>query len=498
MFTTERSLYRAMTPRPVMTASAWVGVFIVITAIVGFSTAMALNAVGRIQTVADSSTPLAAFQAQAGIRGNLASVDRPANASASHMQVLGVATMSLLGTIPLDEADNLRWSLVRRTPAAATVYTPQSGVAWDILRRIEAEGDIFLPADFIWSFNETFRDGPGYKKASGILAGGHCALATAFNAAARAAGLPSQYKPHRTPFSGYAPEQSVNILWGRDDLTVKNALGSDLCFHWRLSREAVTIQIVSATGEYTRPALPSLENATIAMTYGRPRNQRWGTLGRTFIVDHSIYVASQFADRVNAWNGEKPVVIAVNPNVVMGGENELDALYVYHLIAEAERRQIYVMLDVQTGNRDPLQIFNKLMDRYMRENVWFDWDLEHSAGGRVDAAQINAVASAYFRRRVEKGYRQKGIFAFYIFNLSAVQDVKEVQRTYEWGWVAPIFDGYGSRNQKLAKTEEFRRLFVDWPYGIMEFESRWGSKYDGITAQDYFAAYPDALIFASQ
>ncbi len=42
----------------------------------------------------------------------------------------------------IGEADNARWSLVRRTLAAARVYQQESGVDWDALRGLNQTGDI--------------------------------------------------------------------------------------------------------------------------------------------------------------------------------------------------------------------------------------------------------------------------------------------------------------------------------------------------------------------
>ena len=409
---------------------------------------------------------------------------------------IGSASMVLGEGLPLDEADNMRWSLIRRTPAAASVYNASTGVDWGALRGIEASGDILVPSGFVWSFNETFQSGPGYKEASGILAGGHCALATVFNAAVKSAGLPTDYRPHRTPYPGYTVDQCVNIYWGRDDLRTRNTTGNDIQLRWVIDGQRVSVQVVPVPEAGT--TLPALDDATIAMTYGRPKGGGWGTLGQTQIVDQAVHAALRFGARVDEWNGQAPVVVAINPNVVMAGTSEVDEAHIFHLSAEAERRQAFVMLDVQTGSQDPAALFGRLMDKYLRENVWFDWDLEHAEGGKVHAAQINSLASEYFRRRAERGYQRPGVFAFYIFQLDAVQGVGELQTTFSNGTVLPIFDGYGSRDLKISQTNRFRNLFSGGPYGIMEFETRWGSKYDQIGAQEYLGAFPDAKIFASQ
>ena len=405
------------------------------------------------------------------------------------------AHMTLVSGLPIAEADNIRWSLIRRTPAAATVYDG-SAVNWEALRTIEASGDVLVPAGFTWSVNETFQGGVGYRQASGILAGGHCGLATVFNAAAQAAGLPTHYNRHRTPYPGYTVDQSVNIYWGRDDLRVQNTLGDDFQFRWELTQDQIKVHVVPRLAAQAAPPT-DWEGATIALTYGRPKGG-WGTLGQTSIVDQALHVSFRYGDRVAEWNDGRPVVVAVNPNIIMEGKSRVNEEYIYHLIAEAERRNAYVMLDVQTGSQDPVRLFGELFDKYLRENVWFDWDLEHATGGRVHAAQINAIAADYFQRRAERGYQRPGVLAFYIFDMNAVQNPGELRMAYDNGLVLPIFDGFGPANVKIAQTNKFRQLFGPVPYGIMEFETRWGTRYDQIPAREYLAAFPDAMIFASQ
>jgi len=243
--------------------------------------------------------------------------------------------------------------------------------------------------------------------------------------------------------------------------------------------------------------LTDWRQATVALVYGRPRPGGWGTLGLTSTADNALYRARSYADRVDQWNGARPVVVALNPNAVMAGRQSVRDLYLHYLIAEARRQGYYVMLDVQTGDRDPLPLFSSLMDDFLQENVWFDWDIEHTAGGSVEAAQINEVAEHYFERRRAAGYESPGVFTFFVFNENQVGDPAGVRRVYGSGEVVPIFDGFGGE-EKLAKTRRVLALFGPGPYGIMEFETRWGARYDRISAQRYFETFPDAQIFASQ
>jgi hypothetical protein len=145
----------------------------------------------------------------------------------------------------IDEADNARWSLVRGTSTEGDVYSQASGVDWQSLRTLSQSGAYDLPAGNTWSFNETFGGGPGYKIASGVLAGGHCALATVFRAAAIQAGLPNQAIPHQWPIPGFPLDETVTIWWGRDDLLIHNTTGQDLSLNWDLSPQGIKISILS-------------------------------------------------------------------------------------------------------------------------------------------------------------------------------------------------------------------------------------------------------------
>jgi len=401
------------------------------------------------------------------------------------------------------EADNIRWSLVRRTPAAERVYHQETGVDWNALRSLTQTGTILIPNGFWWSFNETFQEGPGYKEAGGILAGGHCALATVFRAAAIQAGLPTEARLHALPIPGFPQDQTVNIYWGRDDLLVHNTTGQDLYFLWTVSPGGVEASIVPVSDENPLPPLPLLDNKTIAMVYGRSQPGGWGSLGQTTIADQGLYLARNYAQKVEEWNGDKAVIVAINPNVAMAGRVTSREYYLYYLIAEARRQGYYVMLDVQTGNKDPTALFISLIDKFLLENVWFDWDLEHTSGGTVHSEQINQIVGAYFASRQSMGYSSPGIFGFYVFKTDQVANPDKLRRSYDGGLVVPIFDGFGGQGNdparaKIAKTVRVLSQFGEGPYGVMEFETRWGNRYDQISAWEYFAAFPEALIMASQ
>lgn len=196
--------------------------------------------------------PIAGVQGSSlAASGGSSTAATAADSTSSQSQVdsgasLGSATLDL-GLVAkgssIDDADNVRWSLVRTTGDTNGLYTSQSGVDWKALRQVTRSGSYALPAGSTWSFNDTFQEGVGYKNASGVLAGGQCALATVIRGAAIRAGLPNKANPHRYPIPGFVLAETVNIWWGRDDLTVQNPTGQDLVIAWELTPKGVSVSI---------------------------------------------------------------------------------------------------------------------------------------------------------------------------------------------------------------------------------------------------------------
>ncbi len=170
----------------------------------------------------------------------------PASQAQANLKVLGSATLDLILTAKHDnigETDNVRWSLVRGTDAAAGLYDAQRGVDWSALRKVSASGTIQVPAGASWSFNDAYGGGVGYKIASGVLAGGQCSLATAFHAAALKAGLVTKATPHRRPIPGFPQNETVNIWWGSYDLVIQNPGEREISMVWKLTPDSVVITI---------------------------------------------------------------------------------------------------------------------------------------------------------------------------------------------------------------------------------------------------------------
>jgi hypothetical protein len=198
------------------------------------------------------STPAINQQSQAG-----GGVDPKAAVAQAQAQVqpeqsvgrqdLGSATLDLNALSradSIDESDNVRWSLVRGGSAESKVYSSGSAVDWKALRKLNASGSFSIKAGASWSFNDTFGEGYGYKNASGVLAGGQCALATVFRVAALHADLETKARQHRYPIPGFKLSETVNIWWGSYDLVIKNTTSHPVDLEWKLSPDKVTVTVV--------------------------------------------------------------------------------------------------------------------------------------------------------------------------------------------------------------------------------------------------------------
>lgn len=252
------------------------------------------------------------------------------------------------------------------------------------------------------------------------------------------------------------------------------------------------------------PLPKDFKDSTIAAVYGRPNG--WGTLSAAGSnPDKAIQLTENFANQVDGWNGLDSVITVVNPVLLSGSTgcgslNPLSQSFVQNLVQKAKNKGYYVMFDVQTAGCDPVAKMKEVIDNYLlAENVFFDLDIEwiNYGNGTISSYAINEIAEYYFQKREEKGYTSPGVFGFYIFQLYRVTNPNGLKNTYDNGIVVPIFDGYGDCSAKQSKTNAMINLFGK-PYGGMEFETKWGSKYDKCSAFEYFNLFPDIQIYSSQ
>lgn len=242
----------------------------------------------------------------------------------------------------------------------------------------------------------------------------------------------------------------------------------------------------------------SLSDTTLAVVYGCPGGAPWGTLSCTSKTPdgarQTIPIAVEYAKRVDSWNGAKGVIPVVNPVTTTNGKQYLSDDYIKMMIEAASQSGVLVMFDIHGGSYEHLMSMVEKLT-LLGENVTFDYDLEFNKNITPD--QIQTAAKRYFAIRKEAGYSTPGVFAAYIFLDTQMQRFKAMERTYDGGWIIPIYDGYGGG--KLNAVGHFWQIFGS-PAGAMEFETKWhGTKYaDNLDPAQILAKYPDLTIMASQ
>lgn len=242
-----------------------------------------------------------------------------------------------------------------------------------------------------------------------------------------------------------------------------------------------------------------------AAVYGRPSG--WGSLARATTPEKAIEMTKAYAARVATMRGGMNTVGLVNPNIVMntGGAVScstytLSQSYIAKLIQLAKSNRMYVMLDVQTGSCNPLTAMKNAIDKFLIEdNVFFDIDVEwirYGGSTTISSDTLSEITRYYTDNRTQKGFTNKGYVGFYIFNMKHVTNPSGLKGDMRDN-ILPLFDGFGPCSEKRVTTRRMVSLFGK-PYGGMEFETKWGTKYDKCSAANYFAAFPDFTVFSSQ
>ena len=150
------------------------------------------------------------------------------------------------------------------------------------------------------------------------------------------------------------------------------------------------------------------------------------------------------------------------------------------------------MLDIA-----PRENVSSIINSYtIAPNVWFDLDLEHN-GSAVSATKFNSYVAQYATLRKQKGFSGPGVFAFYDFR-SFITPISSVRWQNGSVTVVPIFDGYGGKSVKWSATRaHYSRFSAASFVGIMEFITRWGSRYDsGFAPRDYYLTYKPSFFIA--
>jgi hypothetical protein len=260
----------------------------------------------------------------------------------------------------------------------------------------------------------------------------------------------------------------------------------------------------------------------VYVAYGRPSKrgeQTWGTLGASQTAEQSWQVLRTTAGTVGREIGQDSASFALNVlNPVYRSQNGVIAdVYIRKALELAPENRGLVALnfdsiaDAEATVRRLEATLPKALLTYLAVGL----DVEHFPGGQIDAASVNAFSHwfAVKHRQWAGEATVPGLVLVYTFrdpnsgDQGSIRNLGQLVQYYpsERALVVPLFDGYGTRQEKAEKVAQLVRTLPNTQempalVGVMEFRSRWGTKYDRATIGESFGILSGApvCVFASQ
>jgi hypothetical protein len=255
----------------------------------------------------------------------------------------------------------------------------------------------------------------------------------------------------------------------------------------------------------------------VYLVYGRPSKQgerTWGTLGASQTAEQSWQVLRQTATSVGRAIGHDSSAFALNVlNPVYRSQNGvISDVYVRKALELAPQNQGVVALCFNSiaDAEATIQRLEAALPKALLSYLSVGLDIEHFPGGHIDAASVNAFAGWFATKHSEWAENSgvPGLVVVYTFRdpdsggQGSISDLGQLVQYYppERTLVVPVFDGYGTRQEKAPKVGTLVRALpnsAEHPalVGVMEFQTRWGAKYDQATVSETFSTLSGAPVF---
>ncbi|HUT17868.1 MAG TPA: hypothetical protein VM366_01815 [Anaerolineae bacterium] len=260
----------------------------------------------------------------------------------------------------------------------------------------------------------------------------------------------------------------------------------------------------------------------VYLVYGRPSKrgeQTWGTLGASQTAEQSWQVLRNSASAVGGAIGQDSSSFALNVlNPVYRSQNGVIAdIYIQKALELAPQNRGVVALNFNSiaAAETTIQRLETVLPEALLAYLSVGLDVEHFPGGQIDAASVNAFSGWFAGKHREWAGDAivPGLVVVYTFRgansggQGSIADLAQLVQYYprERTLVVPLFDGYGTRQAKAEKVGSLVRALpstAESPalVGVMEFQTRWGTKYDQATIGESFSTLAGAPVsfFASQ
>jgi hypothetical protein len=255
----------------------------------------------------------------------------------------------------------------------------------------------------------------------------------------------------------------------------------------------------------------------VYLVYGRPSKQgeqTWGTLGASQTAEQSWQVLQNTAVGVGRSIGYDSSDFALNVlNPVYRSQNGVIAdIYIQRALELAPQNRGVVALNFNSiaDAEATIQRLEATLPRTILAYLSVGLDVEHFPGGQIDAASVNAFAGWYAGKHLEWAGDSgvAGLVVVYTFRdpdsggQGSIANLGQLVQYYprEQTIVVPVFDGYGTRQDKAPKVGGLVRALPNTAHnpalvGVMEFQTRWGRKYDQATIGESFSTLAGAPVF---
>lgn len=255
----------------------------------------------------------------------------------------------------------------------------------------------------------------------------------------------------------------------------------------------------------------------VYLAYGRPSKQgeqTWGTLGASQTAEQSWQVLQNSAAGVGRSIGHDSDSFALNVlNPVYRSQNGvISDVYVQKALQLAPQNRGVVALNFNSiaDAEATIQRLEMALPRALLAYLSVGLDVEHFPGGQIDAASVNAFCGWFAAKHREWAGDSTvpGLVVVYTFRdadsggQGSVANLGQLVQYYprERTLVVPVFDGYGTRQDKAPKVGSLVRALpntAEHPalVGVMEFQTRWGTKYDQATIGESFSTLAGAPVF---
>lgn len=255
----------------------------------------------------------------------------------------------------------------------------------------------------------------------------------------------------------------------------------------------------------------------VYLVYGRPSKQgeqTWGTLGASLTAEQSWQVLRNSAAGVGASIGHDRDSFALNVlNPVYRSQNGVIAdIYTQKALELAPQNRGVVALNFNSiaDAETTIQRLEATLPGALLAYLSVGLDVEHFPGGQIDAASVNAFSGWYAAKHREWAGESgvPGLVVVYTFRdansggQGSIADLGQLVQYYpsQQTLVVPVFDGYGARQDKAPKVASLVRGLpntAEYPalVGVMEFQTRWGTKYDQATIGESFSTLAGAPVF---